>query len=79
MQIVSLGDNLHEMSKLICWEKNKENISKSYLVKFLLRMQSFDIVLAKSGDDKLMNVSLQSDQFSLGSLFITKRINSLFM
>ena len=25
MQIVSRGDNLHEMSNLIFWEKNKKN------------------------------------------------------
>ena len=29
MQIVSLGDNLHEMSKPIFWERNKEDISLS--------------------------------------------------
>ena len=26
MQIVSLGDNLHEMSEPAFWEKNKKNI-----------------------------------------------------
>ena len=34
MQIVSLGDSLHEMSKPILG-KNKKNISKYYLLKFL--------------------------------------------
>ena len=26
MQIVSIGDNLHEMSNPVFWEKNKKNI-----------------------------------------------------
>ena len=26
MQIVSNGDNLHEMSNPVCWEKNKKSI-----------------------------------------------------
>ena len=27
MQIVSIGDNLHEMSNPVFWEKNKKNIN----------------------------------------------------
>ena len=34
MQIVSLGDNLHEMSKPVFWEKMK-NVSKHHLLKVL--------------------------------------------
>ena len=34
METVSIGDNLHEMSKPVFWE-NKKNISKYHLLKFL--------------------------------------------
>ena len=39
MQIVSNGDNLHEMSKLVFWEK-KKNISICCLLKILPRVLS---------------------------------------
>ena len=39
MQIVSIGDNLHEMSNPVFWE-NKKNISKCHLQKNLFRMLS---------------------------------------
>ena len=39
MQIVSIGDNLHEMSKPVFWEK-QENISKCRLLKILPRILS---------------------------------------
>ena len=39
MQIVSLGDNLHEMSYPVFWE-NKKNISKYRLLKILPRVLS---------------------------------------
>ena len=39
MQIVSNGDNLHEMSNPVFWEI-KKNISKCRLLKFLLRVLS---------------------------------------
>ena len=39
MQIVSYGDNLHVMSKLVFWE-NKKNILKC-LLKFLPRVLRF--------------------------------------
>ena len=35
MQIVSWGDNLHEMSYPTFWKKNKKNISKCRLLNFL--------------------------------------------
>ena len=34
------GDNLHKMSKPFFWEKNKKNISKCCLLKFLPRVLS---------------------------------------
>ena len=37
MQIVSNGDNLHEMSNPVFW-KNKKNISICRLLKILLRV-----------------------------------------
>ena len=41
MQIVSNGDNLHEMSKPVFWEKNqKKNISVCHLLKILPSMLS---------------------------------------
>ena len=39
MQIVSIGDNLHEMSNSVSGE-NKKNISVCHLLKFLPRMLS---------------------------------------
>ena len=40
MQIVSLGDNLHEMLNPFFLKKNyKKNISKCHLLKFLLSIQ----------------------------------------
>ena len=43
MQIVSNGDNLHEMSNLVFWEKKKKKgiFKKCYLLKILLRVLSF--------------------------------------
>ena len=35
MQIVSKGDNLHEMSKAIFWKKFDKNISECCLLKFI--------------------------------------------
>ena len=40
MQIASIGDNLHVMSKPVFWEKNKKNILKC-LLKFLPGVQRF--------------------------------------
>ena len=42
MQIVSIRDSLHEMSKPVFWEKLK-NIWKCYLLKILLRVLSINI------------------------------------
>ena len=39
MQIVSSGDNLHEMSKPVIW-KNKKYISKCRLLKFLFNQRA---------------------------------------
>ena len=44
MQIVYLGDNLHEMSKPIFWEKNLKSISNYHLLKILPRMLSINYV-----------------------------------
>ena len=41
MQIVSPGDNLHDMSNLFS-EKNKKNISKCHLLNFLPSMLTID-------------------------------------
>ena len=38
MQIVSSGDNLHEISNLICWEKNKKNITNLSSAEFTQRV-----------------------------------------
>ena len=35
MQIVSNGDNLHEMSNPVPWEKKRKNISKCFPLIFL--------------------------------------------
>ena len=41
MQIVSNGDNLHEMSNPVCWKKKKKkNISICHLLKILPRVLS---------------------------------------
>ena len=42
MQIVSFGDNLHEMSDLSFWENNKKNIL-IHLLKFLVSMLSVTV------------------------------------
>ena len=42
MQIVSLGDTLHETSKPIFWEKEEKNISKYRLQKILPRKLSIN-------------------------------------
>ena len=39
MQIVFIGDNLHEMSNAVSWE-SKKNISKCRLLKILRRLLS---------------------------------------
>ena len=38
MQIVSLGDNLHEISKPIFWEKLRKNIINLYSAEFAQNM-----------------------------------------
>ena len=40
MQIVSLGDNLHEIPKFIFRRKKEKNISKCLLLNFLTSIQS---------------------------------------
>ena len=40
MQIVSIGDNLHEMSNHVSWEYNEKNISKYSILDFLQRVLS---------------------------------------
>ena len=43
MQVVSAGDNLHEMSKPIFWEKyeNISSLSSAELAQRVLRVKSF--------------------------------------
>ena len=38
MQIVSYGDNLHEMSNSVFWGKLRKSISKCHLLKFIPRV-----------------------------------------
>ena len=50
MQIVSMGDNLHEMSKPAFWK----NISNCRLLKLLLRVSSVkEIVYTFRGDNSV--------------------------
>ena len=48
MQIVSIGDNLQEMSKPDFWEKNKKNITKCCLLKILSRILSVESLQERS-------------------------------
>ena len=49
MQIVSIGDNLHEISKPVSG-KNRKNISMCRLLKLLLRVLSINYTV-RNGDD----------------------------
>ena len=50
MQIVSLGDNLHEMSKSTFWENKKKYISECGLLQFLLSMLNINMLMTKFSD-----------------------------
>ena len=54
MQIVSKGDNLQEMSGLFS-EKNKKNISKCHLLKFVFSMQSINEFLGYMNPSSLFD------------------------
>ena len=51
MQIVSLGDNLHEVSKPICEEKKKENYFKVSSAEFLSRVLSVKKILTEKSSE----------------------------
>ena len=66
MQIVSIGDNLHEMSDPVFCKKNKKNISKCPLLKILPR------VLGIKSAEQVTDISPKSNSVSiylLGMLF----------
>ena len=60
MQIVSLGDNLHEMSNPFFPRKNKKNISKCRLLKLVPSMQSVKVHLRTMQTAKT-HISLYTD------------------
>ena len=58
MQIVSIGDNLHEVSKLFSPRKNKKKISKCCLLKFLPRELSVRKMTLQANPLKLLNFAI---------------------
>ena len=78
---VSFGANLHEMSKAFSW-KNKKNISKCCLLKFLphmlsLQWSTFTTRWANSADKKVMIFSQFSQKTGWHFMQIVSTANNL--